>query len=158
MNNINIPPILHRFLEQSGYSQQQQQYPPPQHEPQAQSRPPTGIYAYEITSPKDMEYIAPDTSGRAQIFICAPEKRIYIARYNHASQKPDYEAYISEGDVKLFQPQGADNSQVIEALMLVATKMDAIFGDVQTLKENTTKKPRTKKAAEPNTEQMEVDA
>jgi len=144
MNNYNnMPAFLRQFVQQQEVLQ-----------PQLQSEilPPGGMSAYEINNKSDLEYLPPDTSGRLQIFYCRPENRVYIGRYNYLRKTTDYQAFISEGDIQLAPSQEnvMDSGKAMEAMILIATKIDEMHQDIQELK----KKPARKRAKK---EDLEVE-
>lgn len=131
MNNEN--PLL-QYLKQ--YSQPQPtDNAPPTPEPQRANG--NGAL-YEITCQADIDYIEIDKSGRVQLFRCPNEKRVYERRWNHSKQKPDYKEYIEEEETKLSQNNNADAgmTQIAEALVAVAGKLEAMQNDIQSLKNN----------------------
>jgi len=158
-NYDNIPPFLKQMIQ----NQQPQQQQPDQYQPPMSNLRSTninnGMNAYEISSTKDIEYIEPDRSGRLMFLYCQSEKKVYIGRFNHVSQKTDYEEFISQGDIKLFQQKGnEDLSKVVDALVAVATRIDGMHGDVQELKEAIAKKPQRRKPATKKVEEAREDA
>lgn len=128
MNNEN--PLM-QYLKQ--YATQQPDNIQPIIEPQRGSG--NGAL-YEINCQADIDYIEIDKSGRIQIFNCPNEKRVYTRRYNHSKQKPDYKEYIEEEETKLSQKNdtSAEMSQIAEALVAVANKLETMHGEIQELK------------------------
>ena len=141
-NPSNVPSFLQQFLQ---HNPQANSFQP---EPQPFARQGGGIRAYEISNKTEIEYIEPDKSGQLVFLYCQPEKRVYIGRYNHIRQEMDYESFMSEGDAKLFQKpdNSAEMGKLVDALVLMANKLDGMHGDIQELK---TKKPAVKKQAKP---------
>lgn len=131
MNNFENP--LMQYLRQY-VPQQSAEIQQATNEPQRTTN--SGMVAFEISSKADIEYIEPDRSGRRQIYICENENKIYTGRYNHVRKEMDYRAYIDEGEVSLFQKNDANAgiSQVAEALVAVVNKLDAMHGEIQSLK------------------------
>ena len=87
---------------------------------------------FEINSQADLEYIVPDKSGQKQIVDCPKENKVYVGRYNHVRQIMDWQSYINEGSIKLAQESNANESmtQIAEALVAVANKLDSLQGDI----------------------------
>lgn len=126
-NENTLAQLLKPYLQQPEPTQ-------PLSEPQRTGY--SGIKVYEIPSNDKLTYIKPDDTGQKQIILCEPEKTIYIARYNYATGKPDYEKYISEGNIELFKKNDttAEMSQIAEALVAVANKLEAMRDEIQELK------------------------
>lgn len=133
-NGLNSENPLMQYLKQ--YATQQ----PPEitqtaNEPQRMSNY-SGIKVYEIMTNDDLKYIKPDTTGQKQIILCEAEKTMYIARYNYATEKPDYEKYISEGNIELFKKNdtSAEMSQIAEALVAVVKKLETMDNAIHEIK------------------------
>lgn len=94
------------------------------------------ITTFEVNAKSDLEYLKPEESGRLQMVYCRPEKRVYVGRYNFARQEMDWEAFLSEGEVKLFQKNDSNEemSKIAEALVAVANKLDTMRGEIQSIK------------------------
>lgn len=124
-NSLSSENSLSQLLRQYMPAQQPENIQP---QPEPQQSGYSGTKVYEIMKNDDLKYIKPDNTGQKQIIWCEPEKTMYIARYNYATEKPDYEKYISEGTIELFKKNdsSADMSQVAEALLAVANKFDAV--------------------------------
>jgi len=116
--------ILAQLL--AAYAQPQQQEPVQQQ--QESNKTNSGVNVFEINMYADIDYIEVDKSGKIQMFICQPEKRIYTRRYNHSKQSPDYCEYIQEEETKKFQKP--DNSQ---ELGQVATALSAIVDELKNI-------------------------
>ena len=142
----NVPPLLRQFIQQGQNSFSQEAQPQT-----APMRSTSGMNAYEINAKSDIEYIPPDTTGRLVFLYCAPEKRVYIGRYNHVRKEMDYEAFLSEGDANLFKKSDSaeEMSRLMDALTLFAGKIDTMHSDIQELK---AKKPGRKKSTTPDAE------
>jgi len=102
---------------------------------------------YEINSQAELEYIVPDKSGRKQIVDCPSENKVYVGRYNHVRQLMDWRSYIDEGEIKLSQKNdtSAEMSQIAEALVAVANKIEAMHSEIQELKNAKPEISETKK-------------
>lgn len=135
-NNLNNDNTLAQFLKPY-FSQQSTENAQSTIEPQHMSGY-SGSKTYEIMKSDDLKYIKPDNTGQKQIISCEPEKIVYVARYNYATEKPDYEKYISEGNIELFKKNdtNAEMSQVAEALFAVANKLETMHNEIQELKNN----------------------
>lgn len=135
-NGLNNNNPLAELFKQYSQPQNQQTYDQSQTVTASQQNNYTGIKVYEITKKEDLTYIKPDSTGQKQIIFCEPEKEMYIARYNYATEKPDYEKYISEGTIELFKKNdnSAEMSQIAEALIAVASKLETMNNEIQEIK------------------------
>lgn len=127
-NNNPLAELLRPYL------QPQPEPPQPAPEPQ-QASGYSGTKVYKIEKEDDIKYIKPDNTGQEQIIYCEKGKIMFVARYNYATEKPDYEKYISEGNIELFKKNdsSADMSQIANALVLVANKFDAVANKLDSM-------------------------
>lgn len=134
-NGLNTDNPLYKLM-QPYLSQNQQPTDPAQQSINSQISGYSGAKVYEILKSDDLTYIKPDNTGQKQYISCEPEKIIYVARYNYATEKPDYEKYISEGTIDLFKKPdtSAEMSQIAEALMAVVNKLESMDTKIQELK------------------------
>lgn len=126
--NNNLMDLLQQYIPQ-----QQSPTVEPKNEP---TRNTSGSNVYEIMTNDDLKYIKPDKSGQKQIILCESEKTMYVARYNYATDKPDYEKYISEGNIELFKKPdtSAEMSQIAEALLAVVGKLETMDNAINDIK------------------------
>ena len=153
-NLDNVPPLLQQFIKQ--YQQQQSSSDYMSMKPTSENiEQPAANYdgksVFEINSKADLEYIKPDETGRKQIFICEPENKVYIGKYNYARKKPDFKSFTDDGEINLFQQQN-DTSAVMdkisEALVMIANKLDSMDKDIQAIKPKSYPINKHKKAFE----------
>lgn len=136
-NNANNENPLMQYLKQYTQNQPPEQ---PQQNANLQSSNYSGIKVYEIRTKDDLTYIKPDTTGQKQIILCESDensqKAMYIARYNYATEKPDYEKYISEGNIELFKKNDTSEemSQIAKALVAVVDKLESMDNKIEELK------------------------
>lgn len=132
-NGLSNENPLMQYLKQ--YTQQQS-IEQPQSNVNPQPNNYSGIKVYEIMAKDDLKYIKPDNTGQKQIIWCESEKEMYIARYNYATEKPDYEKYISEGNIELFKKNdtSAEMSQIAEALVAVVNKLESMDNVIHEIK------------------------
>lgn len=128
-NGFNNDNPLMQYLKQ--YVPQQQETPQP-----TETQPKNTTVPYEINSQSELEYIVPDKSGRKQIVDCPSENKVYVGRYNHVRQLMDWRSYIDEGEINLSKKDdtSVEMSQIAEALVAVANKLDNMYTEIQELK------------------------
>jgi len=125
---------LERMLNNYGFSKHQlQTQPEPQ--PQSAAKPEyNGSKVFEIRKKDDLTYVKPDSTGAKQIILCEEDNTIYIARYNYAKEKPDYEEFISKGDIKLPVENTGDLGKIADILANVVTNLSEMKNDITELK------------------------
>lgn len=132
-NGLNNENPLMQYLKQ--YTQPQQETAQQINDVQRTN---SNNVSYEVNSQSELEYIVPDKSGKKQIVDCPNENKVYIGRYNHVRQFMDWQSYINEGEIKLSQKNdtSAEMTQIAEALVAVASKLEAMHNEIQELKKN----------------------
>lgn len=140
MANYGFNGLNNNFGNETSLAQLLRQFAQPQpeslqtaNEPQQTTSKTT---SFEVNSESDLEYIEPQKTGSLQMVYCRPEKRVYAGRYNFSTQKTDWEAFLSEGEVKSSQKNDAtaEMGQIVHALALVVDKLNSMDNKIEGLK------------------------
>lgn len=126
---VNFAQLLQQYQQENP---KPQTTPPETVEPQPTS---TGNRVFEINSKSEIDFIPiNEKSGQLLVFVCEPENRVYLGRYNFSQKKVQItKTFIFEEDIPT-APDDNGMGKLLEVLTAFASTVDEMKADIKDFK------------------------